>query len=43
MSTDRRAPRRLEIETKWRVTNGGLVVEKKTVRTREGPTRVPTA
>ena len=29
MSTDRRAPRRLEIETKWRVTNGGLVVEKK--------------
>jgi len=28
ISNDRRAPRRLEVETKWRVTNGGLVVEK---------------
>jgi len=30
ISNDRRAPRRLEVETKWRVTNGGLVVEKNT-------------
>ena len=28
ISNNRRAPRRLEVETKWRVTNGGLVVEK---------------
>ena len=27
ISTERHAPRRLEVVTKWRVTNGGLVVE----------------
>jgi TonB family protein len=28
ISSDRRAPRRLEVDTRWRITNGGLVLER---------------